>query len=207
MAKIWGIAPWQGKTIDGSDTRTVMDQYNADEAASSKEYKNTEEPLGPPTVGPISLDPTDYIGPGALAKAGAAIKGVLTGGFLIPGIIKPVAFLKKHPEFTTTKVVSEDSLPLQVYKGSSVDAGKRSHNAGIWFGDLQTASLYAKGEGANIQPSFLNIQNPTDDLLKWNADVKNGTNLYDGYIGIWGNGQRVYAVKTPKQIASSITGD
>lgn len=40
-----------------------------------------EEPLSAPAIGPISLDPTDYIGPNTLAKIAAGVKG-LGGGMV-----------------------------------------------------------------------------------------------------------------------------
>lgn len=173
--------------------------------ASSEEIekqKAEEQALIGPTIFGISIDPTDYLTPGGLAKIGAGIgKGMLVGA------MKPVAFLAKNPGFANTLVVDAQGLPKEVYRGLSADNTKKAHNAGIWFGDTQTANLYAKGKDARIEPSMLDIKRPTNDLLEWNNSVKAGDNRFDGYIGVWGEDQTVFAVKDPKQIKSSITGD
>lgn len=58
---------------------SVMDGYQPPKQEVG--YINTEPPLTGPSIagGLLSLDPTDYIGPQSLAKAGMAIKGLLGG--------------------------------------------------------------------------------------------------------------------------------
>lgn len=77
---------------------SVMDNYQPEPAAG---YVNTEPPLGPPAIGPVSLDPTDYLGPKGLATA---LKALLSGQALVAGMLTRggssalSAFHKTEPE-------------------------------------------------------------------------------------------------------------
>ena len=68
------LSKYQGKDLSSS----VMDKeelpLTVEELAKSLAEKDA---IGPPTVGPVSIDPTDWLTPGGLAKIGALLKGVL----------------------------------------------------------------------------------------------------------------------------------
>ena len=80
--------------LPGGPTKSVMSGYKPyvpPQGPGPQPYVNTEEPLGPPSIGPVSLDPTDYIGPGTLTKAAAGIKALLGSGagVALGGVMKP----------------------------------------------------------------------------------------------------------------------
>jgi len=141
---------------------SVMDQYQYQQPVppqgpGPQPYVNTEEPLGPPSIGPVSLDPTDYIGPGTLAKAAAGIKALLAGkGALgaLGGAGKALAvgslyrggeaglvpFHKTHPG-ALSKVL-EDDVPLFAPSYAITEG----NNLGSKFGNT---TLVLRGEAVD----------------------------------------------------------
>jgi len=75
--------------------------------------------------------------------------------------------------FRGSKVVDENGNPLIVYHGTTADFDRYGevYDLGYHFGTLERAELRAgAGEGANIRPVYLKLQNPLrlDDLASWN---------------------------------------
>ena len=75
--------------------KSVMDNYQ-DPKRYIGPYVNPEEPLSAPSIGPVSLDPTDYIGPGTIAKAGAVVKGLLSGAAAKGAMLAPIGMTAWH---------------------------------------------------------------------------------------------------------------
>jgi len=125
MAGIWGIKPWVGRTLEEARRdRSAMDSYTSLEVPedltptiekSGGDPKNYA--LGPPSIGPVSLDPTDYIGPGTLAKIGTGSTAMVVGAFrsaetsmLSRGLIKTLK--EGKTEEVLRSIIPGDELPF-----------------------------------------------------------------------------------------------
>lgn len=62
---------WAGKDLSPSVTDAKLHAPTPEEITRSEAEKDA---ITGPTIGPISIDPTDYIGPGTFAKIGASLK-------------------------------------------------------------------------------------------------------------------------------------
>jgi len=62
---------WVGKDLSESVMDKKLHAPTEEEITRSEAEKDA---ITSPTIGPISIDPTDYIGPGAFAKVGASLK-------------------------------------------------------------------------------------------------------------------------------------
>lgn len=130
--------------------------------------------------------------------------------------------------FGASKVVDESSKPLRVYHGTTKSFSKfdgRKSDVGI-FGDgfyftdrPDAAEEYAEGDGGNIMPVYLAIENPMPDSeLRSLLDEVDAGNVdeseirdeiqsrgYDGVIARMPTGdETVYAALYPEQIKSTI---
>lgn len=104
---------------------SVMDKeelpLTAEELARSLAERDA---IGPPTVGPISIDPTDWLTPGGLAKVGAAFKGVLTGSAASPLLVG--AFRSAN----NTMLAREMLTDIKTLRDTAVKEGERYYNQG-----------------------------------------------------------------------------
>lgn len=166
------LAKYQGKDLSSS----VMDKeeelpMTAEELARSLAEKDA---LQPPMLGPISIDPTDWLTPGGLAKVAAVLKGVLapaaatsaamlvgsraagpasllarTVGEDQAGVMSRPAFLAKNPEFANTIFKTEEGLIKELYHGTSKDKDFKTfarNRRGNFVGESpKEASSYAMG--------------------------------------------------------------
>ncbi len=111
--------------------------------------------------------------------------------------------------FGDSKVVDAEGKPLVVYHGTTGDFSafdraqikRKAAGTGFYFTTDKSQRGYAEGEGANVMPVYLSIQNPTDDPFLFRTD---GT--YDGLIFPLKSAPGVIhmAVREPTQIKSAI---
>ena len=85
------------------------------------DYVNTEEPIGPPTIGPLSIDPTDYLTPGGLAKMGGSLVAGLKG--LAAGSSLPL--IVGMANTTTKKTLREMLAQMATQDRSALSASER----------------------------------------------------------------------------------
>lgn len=79
------IKSYRGKDLTPSVTDKKLHAPTKEEIARSEAEKDA---ITGPTIGPISIDPTDYITPGGLAKIGAAITKTIGTGAAGFGILR-----------------------------------------------------------------------------------------------------------------------
>jgi hypothetical protein len=79
------VGKLRGKDL--SESVTDAPQLKKFEGTEPSRVAAEAEALTGPTIGPISIDPTDYLTPGGLAKVGAAVTKTLTGAAASPMLV------------------------------------------------------------------------------------------------------------------------
>lgn len=139
-----------------------------------------EDAITGPTIGPVSIDPIDYVGPGTFAKIGAGI-GKALGSVAIVGAMSPKAFLQKNPEFAGTIFKDAEGNIKELYHGTSKDKDFKKfaeNKRGTFVGESpKQASDYAlendsmgfdtrswpykpKNTASQVKPLYVNVQSP-----------------------------------------------
>lgn len=119
--------------------------------------------------------------------------------------------------FKESKAVEKAGNPLMLYHGTRSDIAKfdlnkiESDDAFFFTTSPQHADMYADGDGGNVMPVYLSMQNPYEiDVLDWNSGEEQMTpedilmSGYDGFIIRDQEGGDTYAVFRPEQIKSAI---
>ncbi|GER16668.1 PLxRFG domain-containing protein [Variovorax boronicumulans] len=130
--------------------------------------------------------------------------------------------------FADSKVVTADGAPLRVYHGTQADfstfdiefADEGDWGTGFYFTDRpDAASNYAKGEGGNVMPVYLRIENPATNKVLLSQRVQDvlddGMGFeeisevladmgHDGIAFTHKGGGVEYVVFKPEQIKSAI---
>ncbi|MBO2823340.1 PLxRFG domain-containing protein [Pseudomonas aeruginosa] len=134
--------------------------------------------------------------------------------------------------FGDSRVVDAEGEPLVVYHGTTADfsafsrefLGEGDGNAdfgdGFYFTDrADAASGYAHGDGGNVMPVYLNIQNPATNEVMMSHEIQyvldDGMGFadladalaergYDGIVFTHKSGGREFVVFSPEQVKSAV---
>ena len=167
--------------------RSVMDGYQ--EPRLSNLLDPAADALQSPSVlgGLLSLDPTDYIGPNTLAKAGMALKGLLGAGGMMAGL---TAAAKAKGVTTAPSALAQG---LRGQRGMTAWHGSPHKFDKFTYGDKvrgtgEGAQVYGDGlylaetpEVAKAYRSNL-VKDPTFIEKKTGAKIAKGDPSYDGLL-------------------------
>lgn len=149
----------------------------------TKQYAERDA-IGPPTVGPISIDPTDWLTPGGLAKVGAILKGIGAPTAAVSTAML-VGSRAAGPASLLARTVGEDQAGIlgKLYHGGrpftewdpkTVGMGESgqilAQGPGLYAGDTKDlARLYKKYGGKDpalleLEVEDLNIIDPAKKL-------------------------------------------
>lgn len=134
--------------------------------------------------------------------------------------------------FGDSRVVDAEGEPLVVYHGTTADfsafsrefLGEGDGNAdfgdGFYFTDrADAASGYAQGDGGNVMPVYLNIQNPATNEVMMSHEIQDvlddgmgfadladalAERDYDGIVFTHKSGGREFVVFSPEQVKSAV---
>ncbi|OTI78607.1 SAM-dependent methyltransferase [Pseudomonas aeruginosa] len=134
--------------------------------------------------------------------------------------------------FGDSRVVDAEGEPLVVYHGTTADfsafsrefLGEGDGNAdfgdGFYFTDrADAASGYAQGDGGNVMPVYLNIQNPATNEVMMSHEIQDvlddgmgfadladalAERGYDGIVFTHKSGGREFVVFSPEQVKSAV---
>ena len=126
-----------------------------------------KDAIGPPTIagGLLSLDPTDYVGPQTLAKAGAALKGLLTGKAAIPALAAITTWHGTPHKFPPTA-----KNPLGEFDLSKIGTGEgaQAYGHGVYVAEApEVAISYRDGLSQRNLPDKAKSQ--VEDWARWAA--------------------------------------
>ena len=185
--------------------KSVMDGYETPRIGFPG-YQNTEEPLGPPAVGPVSIDPTDYIGPKSLAAIGKGLFGAIgSGAVFFPGMAGAI----KQSGVLGKKQLYPDGVKIVTPIIGSLPESNKYDIAGMFGIDAAGTGTLGKlinGDYfASISPTWLSKTKP------YYAIGDNPDELVDTIRKIASSSSRsiesARAGKVPKDVKTALEGE
>lgn len=142
---------WAGKDLSPSVTDTKLHAPTEEEITRSNAEKDA---ISGPTIGPISIDPTDYIGPGAFAKVGASLKAAVSGATATPMMV--AAFRNANTTMLSRKVISDlDSVVSHARNPGWLESVKAGSDREEFLDTLITSKITPKELSKYGTPEFV----------------------------------------------------
>lgn len=132
--------------------------------------------ISPPTVGPVSIDPTDWLTPGGLAKVGAVLKGVLTGVSTSPLLVG--AFRSAN----NTMLAREMLTDIKTSRDTTVRKGERYYSQG-YFHPRDQERIITQILSKLSDKEISKYGTPEFKLDKWLRTTNTIPNQMPPYIG------------------------